>query len=226
MAHSVITPEQFDWITRPHAEGEPARHIAELSEVAAFADVRANVWRYEPGAKGRRHRHPTQEETFVVLSGTLSMYVGDPPSREEVPAGGLITVRPGTPLQSVNHGDSELLVYAYGFRPRTRAPSCCPPPSSAVAADDLPVLPFASAAEWEAWLEDNHAAATASGSRSPRRDRASTASATRRRSRSRSATAGSTAVARRSTSTASSSGSRRAGRAARGRGSTATRSSG
>ena len=82
--------------------------------------MRANVWRYEPGAAGRRHRHPIQEETFVVLSGTLSMYVGDPPTREDVPAGGLITVKPGTALQSVNHGDSELLVYATASRPRAR----------------------------------------------------------------------------------------------------------
>ena len=119
MTYSVLTPDRFEWITRPHAEGEPARHVAELSEVAGFAEVRANVWRYEPGARGRRHRHPLQEETFVVLSGTLSMYVGDPPTREDVPTGGLITVRPGTPLQSVNHGEVDLLVYAYGFPPES-----------------------------------------------------------------------------------------------------------
>ena len=60
-----------------------------------FAHTRGNVWRYEPGAKGRRHRHRLQEETFVVLAGTLSMYVGDPPERQEVPAGGLIHIDPG-----------------------------------------------------------------------------------------------------------------------------------
>ena len=114
---SHLAPEDFDWITRPHEPGEPARHVAELSGVAGFADVRANVWRYEPGAKGRRHRHPIQEETFVVLRGTLSMYVGDPPERQDVPAGALIRVSPGTPLQSANHGDEDLVVYAYGYPP-------------------------------------------------------------------------------------------------------------
>jgi quercetin dioxygenase-like cupin family protein len=93
--------------------------VAELSEPAGFAHSRANVWRYEPGAKGRRHRHPVQEETFVVLSGTLSMYVGDPPERQDVRAGSLIHVEPGTPLQSVNHGDEDLLVYAYGTPPES-----------------------------------------------------------------------------------------------------------
>jgi quercetin dioxygenase-like cupin family protein len=113
----VVRPDTLDWITRPHDPDEPARHVAELSEAAGFAHTRANVWRYEPGAKGRRHRHALQEETFVVLSGTLSMYVGEPPERQDVPAGGLIHVEPGTPLQSVNHGDDELVVYAYGTPP-------------------------------------------------------------------------------------------------------------
>src|SRR5438874_8620651 len=117
MAFRVIRPDGLEWITRPHEPEEPARHVAELSEPAGFAHTRANVWRYEPGAKGRRHRHPIQEETFVVLQGTLSMYVGEPPVRHDVPQGALIHVPPGTPLQSVNHGDEELVVYAYGYPP-------------------------------------------------------------------------------------------------------------
>ena len=117
MAFHVVRPHQFEWTTRPHGPNEPPRHVAELSEPAGFSHIPANVWRYEPGAKGRRHRHPIQEETFVVLSGTLSIYVGEPPERHDVPAGALIHVDPGTPLQSVNHADEELLVYAYGTPP-------------------------------------------------------------------------------------------------------------
>ena len=45
------------------------------------------------------------------------MYLGDPPERHDAPAGGLIHVEPGTPLQTVNHGDEDLLVYAYGTPP-------------------------------------------------------------------------------------------------------------
>jgi quercetin dioxygenase-like cupin family protein len=113
----VVRPDKLEWITRPHEPDEPARHVAELNESGGFAHTRANVWRYEPGAKGRRHRHKQQEETFVVLSGTLSMYVGDPAERIDVPAGALIHVEPGTPLQSANHSDEELVVYAYGTPP-------------------------------------------------------------------------------------------------------------
>ena len=91
MAFRAIVPDELEWLTRPHEPGEPARHVAELSELAGFAHSRANIWRYEPGAKGRRHRHPIQEETFVPLSGTLSMYLGD----------------------------TDLVVYVYGTPPET-----------------------------------------------------------------------------------------------------------
>ena len=117
MPFAVILPDELEWITRPHELDEPARHVAELSERAGFAHTRANLWRYEPGAKGRRHRHRLQEETFVVLAGTLSMYVGEPAERVEVPTGGAIHVRAGTPLQAANHAQRDLVVYAYGYPP-------------------------------------------------------------------------------------------------------------
>ena len=90
---------------------------AELSDRAKFAHTRANVWRYEPGAKGRRHRHPHQEETFVVMEGTLTMHLGEPPERVEVQRGALIHVDATTPLQTVNHGTEDLLLYVYGHPP-------------------------------------------------------------------------------------------------------------
>ena len=117
MEYDVIRPDEFEWVRRPSEAGEPARHVAELSNRARFAHVRGNVWRYEPGAKGRRHRHLTQEETFVVLAGTLSIYIGEPAERIDVATGGLVRVGPCVPLQSANHGDEDLLVYAYGYPP-------------------------------------------------------------------------------------------------------------
>jgi quercetin dioxygenase-like cupin family protein len=115
----VVRPDRLDWITRPHEPGEPARHVAELSEVAGFRHARGNLWRYEPGAKGRRHKEPEQAETFVVVKGTLSMYLDDPPERHDASVGEVIHVEAGTPLQSVNHGDEDLLVYVYGTPPGT-----------------------------------------------------------------------------------------------------------
>jgi quercetin dioxygenase-like cupin family protein len=117
VGYRVVAAEHLTWTTRPHAPDQPARHTAELSELAGFLHTRANLWRYEPGAHGRRHVHANQEETFVVLDGTLTMYLGEPPVRQDVTAGGLIHVTPGTPVQTANHGDTELIVYAYGSPP-------------------------------------------------------------------------------------------------------------
>ena len=120
MGYSVVRPDEFKWLTRPHEPAEPARHVAELSDQAGFRHARGNIWRYEPLAKGRRHRHAAQEETFLVLAGTLSRYVGEPAERIDVPPGGLVRVDPGTPLQSANHGGEDLLLYAYGYPPESK----------------------------------------------------------------------------------------------------------
>ena len=117
MGFRVIQSADLQWQTRPAEAGGPERHVAGLSELAGLQHTRANLWRYESGAKGRRHKDMLQEETFVVVSGTLTMYLGDPPERHEVGAGGLIHVEAGTPLQVVNEGDEELLLYIYGAPP-------------------------------------------------------------------------------------------------------------
>jgi mannose-6-phosphate isomerase-like protein (cupin superfamily) len=112
-----VDPAALVWETRPHADDEPARHVAELSEVLETAHSRANIWRYEPGAAGRRHVHGEQEETFVVLSGALTMYLGEPAERVDVPAGGVVHVAAGTPLQTANHGSEDLVVFVSGYPP-------------------------------------------------------------------------------------------------------------
>ena len=117
MGFRAVPPDELEWIERPPEAGGAARYTARLTERAGFARTRGNMWRFEPGAKGRRHRDLAQEETFVVLAGTLTMYLGDPPERVDVPAGGVVHVEAGTVLQSVNHGDEDVLVYAYGAPP-------------------------------------------------------------------------------------------------------------
>jgi quercetin dioxygenase-like cupin family protein len=117
MGFRTVSESGLDWFARPHETGEPARYVAELSDVAGFAHTRANLWRYEPGARGKRHRHPTQEETFLVLEGTLTMYVGEPPERVEVQRGDLIHVDAGTPLQAANYESKQLILYVYGYPP-------------------------------------------------------------------------------------------------------------
>jgi mannose-6-phosphate isomerase-like protein (cupin superfamily) len=52
-----------------------------------------------------------------VLAGRLTMLLGDSPERHDVPVGGIVHVQAGTPLQTVNEGSEDLVVYAYGSPP-------------------------------------------------------------------------------------------------------------
>jgi quercetin dioxygenase-like cupin family protein len=113
----VVRPAELDWTEREPEAGGTRRYVARLTDVLGFSHTRGNMWRFPPGAKGRRHRDTIQEETFVVLDGTLTMYFGDPPQRVDVPKGGVVHVESGTVLQSVNDGDEDVLVYAYGAPP-------------------------------------------------------------------------------------------------------------
>lgn len=115
--YTVVSFSGREWKTRPHEPDEPARHVSALSDEAGFGATRANLWRYEPGAKGRRHVHADQEETFLVLAGAMTMHLGDPPEPARVSTGELIHVSAGTPLQILNDGPGDLLLYIYGSPP-------------------------------------------------------------------------------------------------------------
>jgi mannose-6-phosphate isomerase-like protein (cupin superfamily) len=55
-----------------------------------------------------------QEEVFVVISGRLTMLLGDPPERVDVGPESVVAVEPRTPLQVRNETDEELVLYIYG----------------------------------------------------------------------------------------------------------------
>jgi mannose-6-phosphate isomerase-like protein (cupin superfamily) len=93
---------------------EPLRRVVELRRHAGLRHSQANLWHYPPGAHGRRHREPVQEEVFCVLDGTLTMLLGEPPERFELPARSLVVVAPRTPLQLRNDSDVDVFVFAYG----------------------------------------------------------------------------------------------------------------
>jgi mannose-6-phosphate isomerase-like protein (cupin superfamily) len=112
MGYTVFQADELDF--QPRAEEDP-RSVASLSE--ALHESRANIWRYPPGAKGRRHRDLAQEEVFVVLDGTLTIDIGEPPERHEVRRGGLAVIERGTILQLRNAGDEELVLFIYGAPP-------------------------------------------------------------------------------------------------------------
>jgi mannose-6-phosphate isomerase-like protein (cupin superfamily) len=115
VGYHVVDGSKVDWAERPPAvEGQPPRRYVEVTDEAALTNSRARLWRYPPGTRGRRHADKVQEEVFVVVSGTLTMQLGDPPERVDVGAPGLVAVEPGTPLLVRNEGDEELVLYIYG----------------------------------------------------------------------------------------------------------------
>lgn len=114
MPYAVFHWDELEW--HPRREGDP-RLVAELSD--SMTRSRANLFRYPPGAVGRRHIDPVQEEVFVVLDGTMTVHLGegDEPERHELGRGSVLVVQPGTALQLSNRGDEELRLFIYGAPP-------------------------------------------------------------------------------------------------------------
>ena len=114
MAYTIFRQAELEWVPRGD---DGARSIARLSD--ALTQSRANIWRYPPGARGKRHADGAQEEVFVVLEGTLTVDLGEPPERHELERGSVLVVQPGTVLQLRNAGDEELVLFIYGAPPVT-----------------------------------------------------------------------------------------------------------
>ena len=120
MGYRVVRAEEHSFEERPKPEGrqsDPARLASDVTAAAALQHSRGRLWRYPPGTRGRRHADHAQEEVFVVLSGTLTMHLGDPPERVELPPESVVAVEPGTALQVRNDGTEEAVVVIYGAPP-------------------------------------------------------------------------------------------------------------
>ncbi len=110
----VVTPEQLDW---EEYTNFPGRFRAALTDAAGMRHTRANLIRQVPGAIGPRHAELAQDETFVPLHGTLTMYIGDPPERHEIPVGAIAHVEAGTAQQMANETAEDVLVFVCGAPP-------------------------------------------------------------------------------------------------------------
>jgi mannose-6-phosphate isomerase-like protein (cupin superfamily) len=111
-------PSSLDFEERDAREGETqGRLVADLTSKLELKESRARLWRYPAHTTGRRHADKAQEEIFVVISGTLTMLLGDFAERVDVGEGGVVAVEPGTPLQVRNESDDELVLYIYGAPP-------------------------------------------------------------------------------------------------------------
>lgn len=114
MGFTILHWGELEWAPRGDESG---RTIAALSD--SLTESRANIWRYPPGARGQRHLDGAQEEVFVVLDGTLTVDLGEPPDRHELERGSVLVVQPGTILQLRNAANEELVLFIYGAPPVT-----------------------------------------------------------------------------------------------------------
>lgn len=112
MAYTIFHASELDWEPR---DDESGRTLARLSD--SLTQSRANIWRYPPGARGKRHLDRAQEEVFVVLDGTLTVDLGEPPERHELERGSVLVAQMGTILQLRNAGADELVLFIYGAPP-------------------------------------------------------------------------------------------------------------
>jgi mannose-6-phosphate isomerase-like protein (cupin superfamily) len=118
MGYHVIRPGDDVWEDRPNQEGK-LRRVADITTAGELTQSRGRIWRYPPHTRGRRHAEGAQEEVFVVLEGTLTMLLGDPPERVDLEPHSVVTVAPGTGLQMRNESDADVVVFAYGAPPVT-----------------------------------------------------------------------------------------------------------
>jgi mannose-6-phosphate isomerase-like protein (cupin superfamily) len=114
MAFTILRPDEQEFKKPSWRPDEEVRRIVELPLYANMQHSRAHLWRYPPGVKGRLHKEHSQEEVFVVVEGTPSVMLGDPPTLHEAPHGTLVVVEPGTPLRWQNDSDRDALIFAYG----------------------------------------------------------------------------------------------------------------
>ena len=117
MTHDVASLAGLPFRERPYRDGDPPRLAASLTEALGLECSRATLWRYPPGARGRRHREGAQEEVFVVLEGRITLALGDPPELVSVDAIGFVRVGVGTEIQVRNESDSDALVLIWGAPP-------------------------------------------------------------------------------------------------------------
>jgi uncharacterized cupin superfamily protein len=119
MSYSIVHAGDHAWDERPPAGEGPPRFSADITTLAELTQSRARLWRLPPGSRGRRHLEKAQEEVFVVVEGTLTMLLGDPPERVDLAPASVVSVKPGTGIQLRNMGDADVIVFVYGAPPVT-----------------------------------------------------------------------------------------------------------
>lgn len=113
MQYSIVDPDECEPV-----DGRPCE-LRRLSDAAGMDAVAINRFEAAPGEQLplAYHSHETQEEAFVVFSGTL--HVETPETEFVVPTGSMFTAAPASPHRAYNPADADepVSVIAIGAPP-------------------------------------------------------------------------------------------------------------
>ena len=93
----------------------------DLAKQLEASTLGARLWRLEPGQASTRHRHPEQEELYVLLEGTGRVRIGDDVLTLE-PRAALVIGAPPEAVTSTLDMSEELLEFMYPDGPQALPP--------------------------------------------------------------------------------------------------------
>jgi uncharacterized cupin superfamily protein len=91
---------------------DPGERFVQLRRQLGVTSFGINELVLEPGQRGRIHSHERQEEVYLVLEGTLTLFVDA--EEHSVPSGELVRVAPELRRQLLNRGPDRLVLVALG----------------------------------------------------------------------------------------------------------------
>ncbi|QDX40941.1 cupin domain-containing protein [Salarchaeum sp. JOR-1] len=117
MKYAYVHEDDVERVDLSESDETPPDHeMLPIDDALGLAEMRAKVWRIDPGEEIGYHAHSEQEELFYVAEGTFSLKLGRSGDTEVVEAG------PGTwwaagPMVGHGHrnvGDETGVVFAFG----------------------------------------------------------------------------------------------------------------
>jgi mannose-6-phosphate isomerase-like protein (cupin superfamily) len=91
---------------------EAGEMFVSLRRALGVTTIGMNQLLFEPGERGRIHRHRHQEEVYLVLEGVLSLAVEG--EERDLARGELARVAPAVRRQLINRGPGRLAILALG----------------------------------------------------------------------------------------------------------------
>ncbi len=101
-----------DGTARARLDPDAAERLVPLRRQLGVSTFGINQLVFQPGQRGRIHRHHRQEEVYLVLEGTLTLIVEG--EGTELGEGEVIRVAPQVRRQLVNRGPGRMVLLALG----------------------------------------------------------------------------------------------------------------